>query len=133
MKTFFNFKNSKSQNSLNKILLKRFASVPKLKNFINGEFVESKATTHLEITNPATNKLISLVPETTNEEFDHAVSSAKNAFKTWRNVPINTRQRYMFEYIRLLKENQVTKFNKIYYLFFRTNLQDAFPKNTEKS
>lgn len=83
-------------------------SVPKLKNFINGEFVESKATNYYEIHNPATNELLSLVPETPKEEFDHAVSVAKNAFKTWRNIPINTRQRYMFDYVRLLKENQVS-------------------------
>ena len=86
-------------------------SVPKLKNFINGEFVESKATTYYEIHNPATNELLSLVPETPIEEFDHAVSVAKNAFKTWKNIPINTRQRYMFDYLRLLKENQVSSNN----------------------
>jgi malonate-semialdehyde dehydrogenase (acetylating)/methylmalonate-semialdehyde dehydrogenase len=108
MKTFLNPKN---HNNLNRLLSKRFASTsaPKLKNYINGEFVESKATTHFEITNPATNQLLSLVPESTNEEFDYAVSSAKNAFKTWRNIPINVRQKYMADYIRLLKDNQVIK------------------------
>jgi malonate-semialdehyde dehydrogenase (acetylating)/methylmalonate-semialdehyde dehydrogenase len=111
MKTFLNPKN---HNSFNKILFKRFSltstssSIPKLKNYINGEFVESKAATHFEITNPATNQLLSLVPETTNEEFNHAVSSAKKAFKTWRNIPINVRQKYMFDYIRLLNENKVS-------------------------
>ena len=101
------FMKTKNLNSLNRILSKRFSTAPKLKNYINGEFVESKATTHYQITNPATQELLSLVPETTNQEFDHAVASAEAAFKTWRNIPINTRQRYMFEYIQLLKENKV--------------------------
>ena len=101
------FRITKSQNYLSKILSRRFATAPKLKNYINGEFVESKATQHFEIRNPATQDLLSLVPETTDSEFDHAVQCAETAFKTWRNIPIPTRQRYMFDYIQLLKENKV--------------------------
>jgi malonate-semialdehyde dehydrogenase (acetylating)/methylmalonate-semialdehyde dehydrogenase len=117
MKAVFQMSNI-STRSLFKTNLANFStiSVPKLKNFINGEFVESKATNFYEIHNPATNELLSLVPETPKEEFDHAVSVAKNAFKTWRNIPINTRQRYMFDYLRLLKENQVSYFVNFIFL-----------------
>jgi len=96
---------------------KKFCShtVPKLKNFINGEFIESDTSTYYAIHNPATNDLISLVPETTKQEFDAAVNFAKEAFKTWKNVPITTKQRYMFDYLKLLKENQVKKY--FYFLF----------------
>jgi malonate-semialdehyde dehydrogenase (acetylating)/methylmalonate-semialdehyde dehydrogenase len=82
-------------------------SVKKLQNFINGEFVDSKATKYYEIRNPATNELISEVPETPKNEFDQAVAAAKIAYKSWRNVPLPARQRYMFDYLRLLKERQV--------------------------
>ncbi len=114
------FKNSNIfQIKLLKTNIQNFStkSVPKLKNFINGQFVESKATTYYEIHNPATNELLSLVPETTKEEFDNAVAIAKNAFKTWRNIPIMTRQRYMFDYLRLLKENQVIFLIIIFFLY----------------
>jgi malonate-semialdehyde dehydrogenase (acetylating) / methylmalonate-semialdehyde dehydrogenase len=92
------------------VINKRFSTqgtqTKRLKNFINGEFVESKATTFYEIRNPATNELISEVPETPKNEFDHAVEVAKSAYKSWRNVPLVTRQRYMFDYLRLLKDRQ---------------------------
>jgi len=98
---------------MRKNFLKKFQSfafsnkVPVLKNFINGEFVESRATKFYDITNPATNELISKVPETPKEEFDHAVAAAKSAFKTWKDVPLLSRQRYMFDFLRLLRERQV--------------------------
>ena len=82
------------------------SSVKRLKNYINGEFVESKATKFFEIRNPATAELIAEVPETPKNEFDHAVEVAKTAFKSWRNVPLLSRQRYMFDYLRLLRERQ---------------------------
>ena len=78
-----------------------------MKNYINGQFVESKSTKFYDIVDPSTNKLISKVPETTDEEFGHAVESAKNAFKTWKNVPLLSRQRYMMDYLKLLKDRQV--------------------------
>ena len=89
--------------------IKRQFSAKRLQNFINGEFVDSKATNFYQIRNPATNELISEVPETPKNEFDDAVSVAKTAFKSWRNVPLSIRQRYMFDYLRLLKERQVIK------------------------
>jgi malonate-semialdehyde dehydrogenase (acetylating)/methylmalonate-semialdehyde dehydrogenase len=89
------------------LVRKNFSSSRRLKNFINGEFVESKATQVFELRSPATNELISEVPLTPKDEFNHAVSVAKEAFKSWRNVPLLSRQRFMFDYLRLLKDNQV--------------------------
>jgi len=119
MKAVFQKSNILQTRNILKNNIQNFStkSVPKLKNFINGQFVESKATTYYEIHNPATNELLSLVPETPKEEFDNAVAIAKNAFKTWRNIPIMTRQRYMFDYLRLLKDNQVINFLFFNYLF----------------
>jgi len=94
-----------------KFLFSSFSTkVNTLKNFINGEFVESKGTKFYDITNPATNEIISKVPESTNEEFDYAVASAKSAFKKWKDVPLLSRQRYMFDFLRLLRERQVKNF-----------------------
>lgn len=109
MKAVFQTKNLLKNKSFTISTLRYFSnkSTPVLKNYINGEFVESKATNFYEIHNPATNVLISLVPETPKDEFDHAVSIAKNSFKSWKNVPISNRQRYMFDYLRLLRENHV--------------------------
>jgi malonate-semialdehyde dehydrogenase (acetylating)/methylmalonate-semialdehyde dehydrogenase len=81
-------------------------SVKVLQNFVNGEFISSKSTKFYDINNPSTNEVISKVPETTKDEFNHVVDVAHTAFKSWRNVPILSRQRYMFDYLRLLKDKQ---------------------------
>jgi malonate-semialdehyde dehydrogenase (acetylating)/methylmalonate-semialdehyde dehydrogenase len=94
---------------INRLIRKNFSK--KLKNFINGEFVDSKTNQIFELRSPATNELISEVPLTPKDEFDNAVSIAKDAFKSWRNVPLLSRQRFMFDYLRLLKDNQVIFLN----------------------
>lgn len=44
------------------------------------------------------------VPQTTKAEFNEAVDCAQTAFKSWREVSVMTRQRYMFEYVAKLKQ-----------------------------
>ncbi len=96
---------------MNRLIFSKNFSTKVLKNFINGQFVESKGTKRYDITDPSTNKLISQAPETTTEEFNLAIDSAKNAFKSWKNVPVLNRQRYIFDYLRLLRERQVDDIN----------------------
>jgi malonate-semialdehyde dehydrogenase (acetylating)/methylmalonate-semialdehyde dehydrogenase len=86
-----------------KAIGKRYFSHEVTKNFINGEFVSSKADMWFDIKNPATQEIVNKVPQTTKEEFDYAVENAAEAFKSWREVPILTRQRYMFEYVAKVK------------------------------
>eukprot|EP01084_Bolivina_argentea_P156785 273232_1 len=45
--------------------------------FINGEYVDSTTSTHINVLNPATQELITKVPETTEDEFELAISTAK--------------------------------------------------------
>jgi malonate-semialdehyde dehydrogenase (acetylating)/methylmalonate-semialdehyde dehydrogenase len=45
------------------------------------------------------------VPEATEAEFNEAVDAASKAFKTWKTTSVLTRQRYMQDYVKLLKEN----------------------------
>ena len=63
-----------------------------MKNFINGVFEESKAKEWIELFNPATQELIGLVPHSTQEELERAERGAAEAFKTWREVPIQQKQ-----------------------------------------
>ncbi|KAL2936725.1 Methylmalonate-semialdehyde dehydrogenase [acylating] mitochondrial [Bienertia sinuspersici] len=58
-----------------------------------GKFIESQATESVDVINPATQEVVSHVPLTTSEEFKAAVSAAKQAFPSWRNTPVTTRQR----------------------------------------
>lgn len=77
----------------------------KCRNYINGKWVEPANQGVYKVLNPATQELINEVPETTQQEFDAAISSAKSAYKQWSQTSVLSRQRYMFDYLTLLKEN----------------------------
>ena len=62
-----------------------------LKNYINGEWVESKTDDFFEIRNPATDALIAQCPQSTSEEVSLAVGAAQEAFWDWR-LTIPTRR-----------------------------------------
>jgi malonate-semialdehyde dehydrogenase (acetylating) / methylmalonate-semialdehyde dehydrogenase len=76
-----------------------------LKNYINGNWVDANSNKTLDVPNPATNELLTKVPVSTKEDVDAAVKAAKNAFKTWKNVPVPKRARILFKYHYLLTEN----------------------------
>ena len=58
-----------------------------------------------ELRNPATNEVVCLVPESTQAEMDEATASCAEAFKTWRDVPVQTRARVMFKFQNLIEEH----------------------------
>ncbi|OJT15808.1 Methylmalonate-semialdehyde dehydrogenase [acylating], mitochondrial [Trametes pubescens] len=67
------------------------------KNFVGGEFVESKADKWIDVVDPATQTLLTRVPETTSSEFEQAVSAASQAYKTWSRTSVLTRQRFVMD------------------------------------
>ncbi|WP_343209897.1 CoA-acylating methylmalonate-semialdehyde dehydrogenase [Anaerolentibacter hominis] len=77
-----------------------------LKNYINGEWVESKATQFEDVINPATKEVICRCPLSTREELDYAAEAAQKAFESWKKVPIPRRARFMFRLSQLLEENR---------------------------
>ncbi len=77
---------------------------PTIKNYIDGEFEESKGEL-TDVVNPVNNESIAKVGMGTREEFDQAVSAAKEAFHDWRKTPAVARARYLFRFKELLEEN----------------------------
>jgi malonate-semialdehyde dehydrogenase (acetylating)/methylmalonate-semialdehyde dehydrogenase len=75
-----------------------------LKNYIDGEWVESKGEIR-DVVNPANGKVIAKVPISTKEEIDNAVKAAQAAFPEWRRVTPVSRARYLFRLKELLEEN----------------------------
>ena len=55
----------------------------KLKNFIGGDFLEPTLGNYIENMNPATGKVISLLPNSTHEDVQLAVEAATIAKKSW--------------------------------------------------
>lgn len=72
--------------------------------FINGEFMTGSGES-LPVIDPATQQTLAQVPFATSREVDFAVASAKEAFQTWREVPVPERARLMMRYQALLKEH----------------------------
>jgi malonate-semialdehyde dehydrogenase (acetylating)/methylmalonate-semialdehyde dehydrogenase len=68
-----------------------------LKNYIDGEWVESKSKEMLDVRNPATTEVIARVPLSTSDEVDRTVQPARAAIQGWRETTPYTRARYMFE------------------------------------
>ncbi|KAJ1442283.1 methylmalonate-semialdehyde dehydrogenase [Ochromonadaceae sp. CCMP2298] len=81
------------------------SSVPRVPNFINGKFEQSATTKWIELRNPATQELLCLVPQSTPEELSRAEQGAVEAFKTWKEVPVQQRQRVFFKLQALIREH----------------------------
>ncbi|NIN65893.1 MAG: CoA-acylating methylmalonate-semialdehyde dehydrogenase [Anaerolineae bacterium] len=75
-----------------------------LKNYINGEWVDSKSTQLLDVVNPATTEVMAQVPLSTPEEVKTAIRAAADAYGEWRETPPVTRARYMFTLKDLMEE-----------------------------
>lgn len=82
------------------------SEVKALKNYINGEWVESKSTETIEVINPATKEVMVNVPQSTQAELDHAAQAAQDAFPDWSNTAVPKRARILFKYQQLLMENK---------------------------
>jgi len=78
--------------------------VPLVKNFINGEWVESKGELK-DVVNPVTCETIAKVPISTRDEMDAAVKAAQEAFPSWRRTTPLARARRLFRLKELLEEN----------------------------
>jgi aldehyde dehydrogenase (NAD+) len=80
------------------------AVAPKVyKNFINGEWQESRNGKAFENRNPAnTSELIGMFSASTNQDVDLAVNSAAEAYKSWRLVPAPRRAEILYRAAELL-------------------------------
>ncbi|MFC1916277.1 CoA-acylating methylmalonate-semialdehyde dehydrogenase [Chloroflexota bacterium] len=87
------------------ILEEPIKEVLHLKNYINGEWVESKSGQILGVINPATQKTLAKVPMSTRDEVNVAVKAAKEAFPDWRRTPPLARVRCLFRLKELMEEN----------------------------
>lgn len=74
-------------------------------NFLDNQFVESKATSWIDLHDPATNNLVTRVPQSTDEELNAAVRSAQRAFPAWRAISLLHKQQIMFKFVALIREH----------------------------
>ena len=72
---------------------------------VGGKSIDSTATKWIDVHNPATNQVVTQVPQNTNDEMNEAVANAKAAYATWSKTSPLARQQIMFKYQALIKEN----------------------------
>lgn len=77
-----------------------------MKNFIGDQWVESSSGQMEIVPNPATGETIAHVPISGQEDVNAAVKAAQEAYEEWHTIPVPNRTRYLFEYLRLLKDNK---------------------------
>lgn len=77
----------------------------KVKNYYNGQFIESDSKETLEVVSPIDGNLLSQVPMSTVDELNQAVASAKAAFDGWSKTTIKERVQVFFRYRHLLEKN----------------------------
>ncbi|EAW7253901.1 CoA-acylating methylmalonate-semialdehyde dehydrogenase [Listeria monocytogenes] len=82
------------------------ADVRKLKNYINGEWVESKTDKYEDVINPATGEVLCQVPISTRAELDQAAVIAEQAFEKWSQVAVPRRARVLLGFQQLLIQHK---------------------------
>lgn len=68
----------------------------RLKNFINGHWVDSVTPQFRDAFNPSTGQVIAEVPASTHEELNSAVAAAVTAYPAWSATPVYKRVQVLF-------------------------------------
>jgi len=76
-----------------------------LKNYINGQWCESKESRVRDVINPANGQILARVPSGSKDDIDFAAESAHRAFWPWRNTSAPQRIQYLFRMKQIIEAN----------------------------
>ena len=76
-----------------------------IKNYVNGEWLESDGSEFIPVHNPATCELLATCPDSTAGDAAQAVQAAKDGFEEWRSTPVLNRAQYMHHFKVLVEDN----------------------------
>jgi malonate-semialdehyde dehydrogenase (acetylating)/methylmalonate-semialdehyde dehydrogenase len=79
--------------------------VERVPNYIGGQWKASANPEYVSITNPATGEPLGSVPLGAASDLDDAVKAAKAAYPAWRELPAQTRARYLFALRDLMEKH----------------------------
>ena len=77
------------------------------KQYINGQFIDSKATSVIEILNPCTEEVISTISTGTVEDANNALEAAQTAQPAWEALPAIQRASFLHKMADVIRENRV--------------------------
>lgn len=80
----------------------------KLKNYINGAWVDSTSSETLDVINPATAEILAKVPvgESMSRDIETAARVAHEAYLQWKSVPVMRRVQPLYKLKQLLEEHR---------------------------
>src|SRR5438552_5980105 len=81
------------------------ATLTKVSNFVNGQWIDSNATEWRDVVNPATGEALAQVPLADAGEVNAAVEAAAAAFPEWRRTPPEDRIQPLFKLKQLLEDH----------------------------
>ncbi len=76
-----------------------------IKNYINGELVESVSKKYLDNIDPSRGKVYSFIPDGDEKDVETAVAAAKAAFPIWSVTPKDIRSKYLLKIAALIEKN----------------------------
>jgi malonate-semialdehyde dehydrogenase (acetylating)/methylmalonate-semialdehyde dehydrogenase len=79
--------------------------VEQIDNYVDGKWLPSTGKSYTELTNPATGAKLGRCPQGTAEDVDAAVKAARAAYPAWRDTPVPTRARHLFDLRNLMEEH----------------------------
>ena len=77
------------------------------KQYINGRFVKSTSTETIEILNPCTEEVLSLMPTGSVSDANEALDAAQNAHHGWKSLTAVERASYLYKMANVIRENRV--------------------------
>ncbi len=76
------------------------------KNLIGENWLDASDSNTIRVINPASNRLIDTVPESTKEDCDKAVKAALKGFKKWSARPLHERADILYKFNELVIKNK---------------------------
>lgn len=97
---YFFFKITRSQ-----LMTRRFFSLFRDRNFIGGKWVEAQSPKTFVVTNPANDKVIGSVQDSTSADAEQAIAQASASFKSWAATPAKERGRLLRNLCELVNQH----------------------------
>ncbi len=77
----------------------------KLKNYINGTLTTPYSNNYINVHDPSTGEVFTMIPDSNSEDVQLAVESSEKAFPEWSVLPVEIRSGYLLKIAELVKKN----------------------------
>ena len=81
-------------------------TLPVMKPYIGGQWIESESQKFTTIYDPSTGKPIAQVPQCTGAEVEKAIAAAKAAYPAWKDTPVRNRANIMMKLRNLIERDK---------------------------